>query len=60
MPAKVKQLAETDLLKLYSIAKADGKDSHQEIAVWIISVSVWWRAQGYTMIMKELERVIDE
>jgi hypothetical protein len=60
MAARVKQLSETNLLKLYSTAKADGKESLQEVAVWIISVSVWWRSQGYTMIMKELERVIDE
>lgn len=60
MPAKVRQLTETEIPRLYSLAKAEGKESLQDIAVWIISVSPWWRNQGYTMIIKELERVIDE
>lgn len=53
-PPKPKQIDKVDIVELVILAKAAGKHTDKDIALWIISVSGYWRLKGYDEIMKEL------
>lgn len=57
MPTKkLKQIVDTKVPALILMAKAAGKKTDQEIAVWIIASSVYWRSQGYKKIREEMAK----
>jgi len=51
---KVVQLNESNIKKLALLAKADGKKTDQQIAIWVIARSIYWKREGYESIIKEI------
>ena len=53
---KVVQLHEGNIKTLALLAKADGKITDKEIAIWIIARSIYWKKEGYTKIIEEINK----
>lgn len=53
---KIIQVNESNVQALKLLAKDAGKETEQDIAVWIISVSGYWRSLGYDKIIEELHK----
>lgn len=53
---KIKQLEGKSFAQLVDLAKAEGRETDQQIATWIIAHSINWKSQGYTKIIEELNK----
>ena len=52
---KIKQLEGKTFEQLVQLAKDEGKKTDNEIAVWIIAHSIYWKSKGYVEIVNTLK-----
>lgn len=52
---KIKQLEGKSLAQLADLAKAEGKKTDHEIAIWVIAHSIPWKSKGYVEILNTLK-----
>lgn len=56
---KIKQLEGKSFYQLVDLAKADGKTTNHEIAIWIIAHSIPWKSKGYKCILEEMDKHLE-